>query len=54
MEKQIVSFRIDKELHTRLKVRAAKEGRTMVTILEEVLKIYLDEKEGGDKGSGEE
>jgi hypothetical protein len=54
MEKTILTFRVDKDLHREFKVQATQEGRTMVTILEELITGYLkNKKKGSDKGTHE-
>ena len=39
--KKRLNMLIDGELHTDVKVRAAKEGRTVTALVEEVLRAYL-------------
>ena len=43
-EVKAFTLRMDVELHQRLKIKAAEEGRTMTDILDELARGYLDEK----------
>ena len=40
-DKVLLNARIDAQLHTALKIRAAEDRRTMTQILEEALHAYL-------------
>jgi len=43
-EVKAFTLRMDVELHQRLKIKAAEEGRTMTDILDELARGYLDGK----------
>lgn len=43
-EVKAFTLRMDSDLHYRLKLRAAEEGRTMTDILDELARDYLDRK----------
>lgn len=45
MEKKKVTTTLPTDLFQRLKVQAAKEGRTVTEILEQLITAYMDEKE---------
>lgn len=40
-EFQLATFRMDKGMHSRLKVFSAKQGKPMVKVIEEALALYM-------------